>query len=106
MENRDGAAIRHATKRLSMMPAKGKLLIILSDGKPLDCGCDQYFDGYAQSDTRFALRQARQQGIRPFCITVDPYGQRYLPSLYGDQGYAVITQVEQLPQRLPRIYGD
>ena len=104
MENRDGAAIRHAITKMADHPAKVKLLILLSDGKPLDCGCDHYSDVYAQEDTRQALIEARQQGVHPFCITVDPHGRTYLRRMYGDGSYTIIDSVEALPQRLPTIY--
>lgn len=104
MENRDGAAIRHAVHRLSQDRARVKLLLLLSDGKPLDCGCDHYADRYAQEDTRAALAEARQAGVYPFCITVDPSGPAYLGAMYGEVGYTVIDRVERLPERLPLIY--
>ena len=104
MENRDGAAIRHATRRLAAVDARVRLLILLSDGKPLDCGCDLYQAAYAQADTRMALRETREHRVHPFCITVDPHGEEYLRDMYGDVRYAVIDSVEQLPSRLPAIY--
>ncbi len=104
MENRDGAAIRHASALLAAQPGRVKLLLLLSDGKPLDCGCDHYADRYAQDDTRNALQEARKLGIHPFCITIDPGGPDYLADLYGEHGYTVIDRVEALPQRLPLIY--
>lgn len=104
MENRDGAAIRHATRRLLQQPARTRLLVLLSDGRPLDCGCDHYYDRYAQQDTRMALSEARKAGVHPFCITVDPRGSKYLEELYGEVGYIVIEDVESLPAKLPRIY--
>ena len=104
MENRDGAAIRHATTRMLEWPARVRLLVLLSDGRPLDCGCDHYSDRYAQEDTRMALQEARTQGVHPFCITVDPSGQSYLARMYGEGGYTVISDVEALPERLTRIY--
>lgn len=104
MENRDGAAIRHATRRLAAVDARVRLLVLLSDGKPLDCGCDLYQAAYAQADTRMALREAREHRVHPFCITVDPHGEEYLREMYGDVRYAVIDSVEQLPSRLPAIY--
>ena len=104
MENRDGAAIRHATHKLLQQPAAARVLMLLSDGKPLDCGCDRYYDRYAQADTRAALREARKLGVHPFCITVDPSGASYLPRMYGDVAYTVIDRVEQLPSQLLRVY--
>ncbi|MBN1337157.1 MAG: hypothetical protein JXB39_14450 [Deltaproteobacteria bacterium] len=104
MENRDGAAIRHASRRLLERPARTRLLVLLSDGKPLDCGCERYADAYAQEDTRMALLEARQAGLHPFCITVDPHSREYLPRMYGASSYTVIERVESLPARLPAIY--
>lgn len=104
MENRDGAAIRHATQRLLEVDARTRLLVLLSDGKPLDCGCDLYQSTYAQSDTKMALREARNSKVHPFCITVDPAGEDYLPHMYGDVRYVVIDTVEELPERLPALY--
>lgn len=105
MENRDGAAIRHATKKLLEQPARARLLFLLSDGKPLDCGCDHYYDRYAQDDTRAALREARKVGIHPFCVTVDPTGPSYLARMYGEVAYTVIDRLDALPSRLMRVYG-
>ncbi len=104
MENRDGAAIRHATAKLAGAPGAVKLLLLLSDGKPLDCGCTQYSETYAHEDTRAALTEARTAGVHPFCITVDPHARGYLRRMYGDGGYTIIDSVESLPARLPAIY--
>ncbi len=104
MENRDGAAIRHATRLLLQEPARIRLLILLSDGKPLDCGCDRYADAYAQEDTRRALVEARKAGLHPFCITVDPHSRDYLQQMYGAGSYTIIDRVEALPLRIPGIY--
>ena len=104
MENRDGAAIRHATAKLLAVPARVRLLVLLSDGKPLDCGCDHYSDRYAQEDTRVALQEARARGLHPFCITVDVSAADYMTRMYGEGNYTIIDRVDHLPQRLPQIY--
>ena len=100
-QNRDGAAIRHATHRLMQQPAKVRLLILISDGKPLD---DMYADEYSLEDTKMALREARRQAIHPFCITIDQAATDYVKRMYGDIGFLVVDEVESLPTRLPRIY--
>ena len=79
-------------------------MILLSDGKPLDCGCDRYADTYAQEDTREALVEARKVGLHPFCITVDPHSRDYLRHVYGAGAYTIIDRVEALPVRIPKIY--
>jgi nitric oxide reductase activation protein len=97
-----GAAIRHASAKLSKQGARTRLLIVLSDGRPYD---HDYGDArYAREDTREALRQAKTQGITPFCITIDRESEAELRDLYGDVGYTIIDDVLSLPERLPGIY--
>jgi len=97
-----GAAIRHATARLGKQDARTRLLIVLSDGRPYD---HDYGDArYAREDTREALRQAKNAGITPFCITIDRESEAELKDLYGEIGYTIIDDVLSLPERLPGIY--
>jgi hypothetical protein len=100
-QNRDGAAIRHATAKLMVREAKTRLLILVSDGRPLD---GDYKDEYSLEDTKAALREARERGIDPFCVTIDRDADRYLRRMYGDVRFAVIDRVESLPVKLPGIY--
>ena len=100
-QNRDGAAIRHAVATLRQQDAKTRLLVLLSDGRPLD---GEYKDEYALEDTKAALREARREGIHPFCVTIDRNADEYVRRMYGDVKYTVIDRVESLPIRLPRIY--
>lgn len=100
-QNRDGAAIRHATAKLMAREAKTRLLILISDGRPLD---DGYKDEYSLEDTKAALREARQRGVHPFCVTVDREADSYVRRMYGDVQFTVIDRLEALPMRLPRIY--
>lgn len=97
-----GAAIRHGSALLGEQPAKVKLLLLLSDGRPYDLG---YGDmRYAMEDTKAALSEARRSGLDAFCITVDPEGPEYLEEIFGPGNYTVIQDVAALPGRLPRIY--
>lgn len=100
-QNRDGAAIRHATRKLLDTGARVKLLIVLSDGKPLD---DAYAEDYALEDTKMALREAVGRGVDPFCITIDREAESTVRRMYGDVRYLVIDRIEGLPEQLPRVY--
>lgn len=100
-QNRDGAAIRHAVAALMRREVKTRLLLLLSDGRPLD---GDYKEEYALEDTKAALREANRQGIHPFCVTIDREADSYMRRMYGDVQYTVIDRVESLPARLPRIY--
>lgn len=99
---RMGAAIRYASSLLAEQPQRQRLLLLLSDGKPNDL--DRYEGRYGIEDTRMALHEARQQGLRPFCVTIDNQANEYLPHLFGKNGFAVIRKPEDLPRELPLLY--
>jgi nitric oxide reductase NorD protein len=99
---RMGVTIRHLSNLLESVNAKTKLLITLSDGKPDDY--DSYHGEYGIEDTRMALFEARQQGIHPFCITIDEQARDYLPHMYGDSNFVVINDIQKLPYRISDIY--
>ncbi|HUJ80214.1 MAG TPA: hypothetical protein VLY45_07870 [Nitrospiria bacterium] len=101
VQNRDGTAIRHATRKLLQREAATRLLLWLSDGRPFDRG---YEGAHALADTKRALEEARRARVRTFCITVDQRGEDYQAALFAPGRYAVIDDVRQLPDRLPRIY--
>jgi nitric oxide reductase NorD protein len=100
---RIGAAVRRATQLLEKVPANRRLLLILSDGKPHDI--DLYEGRYGIEDTRMALIEAREKGIKPFCVTIDKEGAGYLPHLFGPAGYTIVRKPEDLPDRLPLLYA-
>lgn len=99
---RMGVTIRHLNKALEAIPAKTKLLITLSDGKPEDF--DGYGGEYGIEDTRQALIESRRLGIHPFCITIDTEASHYLPHMYGAHSYAVVDDVRSLPLRVADVY--
>ncbi len=92
---RMGAALRHATARLMTRPARHRLLLVLSDGKPNDM--DRYEGRYGVEDSRQAVVEARLQGIHPFCVTVDRHAPAYMPRIFGAGGYAALHHPEHLP---------
>ncbi len=99
---RMGPAVRHAITRLEEVEARLKILLTLSDGKPEDY--DEYKGPYAIEDTRMSLFEARQKGIRPFCITVDKEARDYLPRMYGAANYVLVPDIRLLHKRVPEIY--
>lgn len=99
---RMGAAIRQSTHLLKTQKTKQKLMLILSDGKPNDI--DHYEGRYGIEDTRCAILEAKKQGIKPFCITIDHDANHYLPYLFGEQGFCLISDSARLPVLLPRLY--
>jgi len=97
-----GAAIRHAADRLAATTSRQKLLLVLTDGKPHDI--DHYDGRYGVEDTRRALHECRQRGIRPFCVAIDREAADVLPYLFGHNGHVVVQRLGELAARLPRLY--
>ncbi|RDH84620.1 MAG: hypothetical protein DIZ80_03895 [endosymbiont of Galathealinum brachiosum] len=97
-----GVFIRHFNQMFETVEAKTKILITLSDGKPEDY--DGYRGEYGIEDTRMALLESRQQGVHPFCITIDKEGRDYLKTMYGSASYVVLDDVKQLPLKVADIY--
>ena len=98
---RTGAALRHASALLAREPARHRLLLVLTDGKPNDV--DQYQGRYGIQDTRQAVAEARMQGLVPFCLTVDRDAPAYMPSIFGPRGYALLRRQELLPAVLVEV---
>lgn len=73
------------------------------DGKPHDL--DLYEGRYGVEDTRQSIVEAREKGIRPFCITIDREAASYLPHMFGAHGYALVRRPEELSIRLPLLYA-
>jgi len=100
---RMGVAIRHLTRLLLRQPARHKLLVTLSDGRPDDFG-DEYRGHYGIEDTRRALQEAREQGVKSYCITIDRHGADYLAHMYGAARFTVLDDVKKLPLKIADIY--
>lgn len=100
---RMGVAVRHLSGLLHRQNTRHKLLVTLSDGRPDDYG-DEYRGRYGIEDTRRALLEAREKGIRSYCVTIDRHGADYLPQLYGPAHFSVIDDAKKLPQKIAEIY--
>ena len=103
---RMGPAIRHTAAKLSEVEARSRFLFLISDGRPQDRGYSR--EGvekeYAVHDTRQSLIEARQEGITPFCLTVDKAGHDYMKTMMDDFSYEVLPDINLLPKRLPQLY--
>jgi hypothetical protein len=99
---RTGAAIRHAIFRLSQLPHKLRLLIPIGDGFPNDTG---YKGEHAAADARKAGAEARARGIFMRPITVNAVRGEGIDALYGPLQHHIISDVNELPDKLWRIYS-
>ena len=98
---RMGAALRHAAHTLGAQASDKKLLLVLTDGRPSDV--DTPDDQALVADTRQAVQELAQQGIHSHCISLDPQADAYVHDIFG-QHATVVDRVEQLPERLTRLF--
>jgi hypothetical protein len=103
LSTRMGTAIRHATTQLRKVKSTRKLMLVLTDGAPADI--DVRDPQYLRADARRAVEEAVQQGITPFCLTLDPGADTYVQRIFGLRGAMILDRVERLPERLPQLYA-
>ena len=109
---RIGPAVRHATRKLAKNEATTKILLLVCDGRPYDLDYapegDEFPDiTYAVADTRRALEEAAEHGIRVKVLGIDHSEQHYVREMCGSRiASELLPSVEQLPMRMVSLYKD
>ncbi|GAA1268240.1 hypothetical protein GCM10009609_34210 [Pseudonocardia aurantiaca] len=109
---RIGPAVRHAARKLAKNEASTKILLLVCDGRPYDLDYapegDEFPDvTYAVADTRRALEEAADLGIRVKVLGIDHTEQHYVREMCGSRiASELLPSVEQLPQRMVSLYKD
>jgi nitric oxide reductase activation protein len=102
LSTRMGAALRHAGHLLSERPSQRKLLLLLTDGEPADN--DVRDPQYLRFDTKKAVEDLAREGVRTFCLSLDPHADDYVSNIFGQKNYLVLDHVTRLPEKLPALY--
>ncbi|MDO5647869.1 nitric oxide reductase activation protein NorD [Paracoccus sp. (in: a-proteobacteria)] len=97
-----GAGLRHASAGLASQGSHRRLLLVITDGKPNDL--DHYEGRHGIEDSARAIREARRAGHSVFGITVDRDGKSWFPRIFGQGGFALFPDPNQLTTALPHIY--
>jgi len=100
---RIGAALRHAGWKLSQMPAKTKLLLLITDGKP----CDQGYETethYAHHDVRKAVQENLTLGIHTFCVSTNENTPADMELMFPNGRYLLLDDISRLPDVLSKVY--
>ncbi|MBN1867092.1 hypothetical protein JW916_07340 [Candidatus Sumerlaeota bacterium] len=100
---RMGVALRHAGWKLRQTPALRRLIVIITDGKPMDSGYDPA-SRYAQYDVRKACEENLFQEIATFCISTLENTRADLELMFPRKRFLVIEDMQQLPALLSRFY--
>ncbi|RMX07753.1 hypothetical protein D8I35_01035 [Corticibacter populi] len=98
-----GAVLRHAGSLLGQRPESQRLLIVLGDAEVHDI--DVHAPHYLEHDTRQALRELRQAGVRVACLCAASDATAALDRLWGMHQWRRVQHPEQLPQALRGLLG-
>ncbi len=101
---RIGAALRHSGYRLSRVAARQRLVLVVTDGKPLDSEYDPK-TRYAQHDVRRACQENAQRGVSVVCISTDEEARPDLGIMFPRRRFTVLRHLEELPQRMAELYA-
>lgn len=96
--NRDGAALRFVAEQLSKRPEEIKILMIVSDGQPADCG----YGGTAAEEDLRGIRQEYQRKNIIFVAAAIGDDKQNIERIYGDS-FMDITDLNQLPAKLTGV---
>ncbi|MCB9032535.1 MAG: VWA domain-containing protein [Chitinophagales bacterium] len=99
---RIGAALRHATQLIAQRSSKNKWVILLSDGKPNDY--DKYEGSYGIYDVKQALKEMHQQNINSFALAIEANAKYYLPQMFGQNHFQIVTNPIDLLQSAVKLY--
>ncbi|HTO16162.1 MAG TPA: VWA domain-containing protein [Edaphocola sp.] len=99
---RIGPALRHAGARLKQVDARNKWVILLSDGKPNDY--DKYEGKHGIQDIKQALRELNEQKINSYALAIEAQAKYYLPQMFGQNHYEILTSPVALLQSLAKLY--
>lgn len=100
---RIGPALRHGTFLLSQVPAKKKLLLLISDGKPTDF--DKYEGRYGIGDIRQAMKEASALKVMTRALAVDVNAKFYLPQMFGPGNFQILPHPGMLSKSLAEVYS-
>ena len=99
---RIGAALRHSGFLLSKRQTKNKWVILLSDGKPNDY--DKYEGKYGIQDVKQALHELKAQNINSYALAIEAQANYYLPQMFGQNHYQILTTPVELLKSLVKLY--
>lgn len=100
---RIGAALRHAGFLFGRETARTRLLLLITDGKPMDTEYDPE-SGYAQRDVRMACEENFREGIHTYCISTFENSRTDMETMFPHRRFVILDDLHQLPTLLPRLY--
>lgn len=100
---RIGAALRHAGWQLGEQPHRQRLILLITDGKPMDKEYDPH-TRYAQYDVRKACEENAHRDIFTFAVTTEANTRADMEIMFPRNRFTILRHIDDLPRVLPRLY--
>lgn len=100
---RMGTALRHAGFLLGREAHRQRLILLVTDGRPMDQGYDPV-SRYAQHDVRMACEENARQCIHTFALSTEQNTPADMTLMFPQNRYALLPDIRALPRVLPRLY--
>jgi len=100
---RIGPALRHSGGKLSRRENKQRLIVLVTDGKPMDSGYDPN-TRYAQYDVRRACEENARRGIQTFAISTEENTRADMEIMFTHGRFVILADMRRLPAILPKLY--
>jgi len=100
---RIGPALRHSGYLLHRRPSRRKLVLLITDGKPMDSDYSPE-TRHAQYDVRKACQENRQSGIITFALSTEENTVADMDLMFPDRRYGILPDMRKLPDILPWMY--
>jgi hypothetical protein len=100
---RIGPALRHAGTCLRRIDARRRLILLITDGRPMDSGYDPN-TRYAQHDVRVACEENARAGIHTFGISTEENSLADMEIMFPGRRFAILPDIRRLARVLPKAY--
>jgi len=101
---RIGPALRHAGWRLGRVSCRQRLVLLITDGRPMDTGYDPN-TRYAHHDVRKACEENARLGIHTFGVSTEENSVADMETMFPGRRFVILPDIRQLPRVLPVVYG-
>lgn len=100
---RIGPALRHAQELLVREPARRKIILLITDGRP--CDYDRYEGLHGIKDVKKAIETGRQHGIQTHAFAVEKQAAEYFPAMFTQHSYDIVATPAHLTDTMCRLFG-
>jgi nitric oxide reductase NorD protein len=100
---RIGPALRHAQERLAIEPARRKVILLITDGRP--CDYDRYEGLHGIRDVKKAIDTGRAHGIQTHAFAIEKHAAEFFPAMFAHHGYDIVATPARLTETMCRLFA-